>query len=106
MTETKSILKCIGIVTIPILVLAVAMMASSFHVVEEGHVGIYFKQGALQVIENWLLVRGHSTTTWTKFYPILTPSLLEWTISDILHDTYPLSRDQVSTDPLSLFLST
>ena len=73
MTETKSILKCIGVVTIPILVLAVAMMASSFHVVEEGHVGIYFKQGALQVIENWLLVRGHSTTTWTKFYPILTP---------------------------------
>ena len=54
MTETKSILKCIGVVTIPILVLAVAMMASSFHVVEEGHVGIYFKQGALQVIENWL----------------------------------------------------
>jgi len=48
MTETKSILKCIGVVTIPILVLAVAMMASSFHVVEEGHVGIYFKQGALQ----------------------------------------------------------
>jgi len=50
MTETKSILKCIGVVTIPILVLAVAMMASSFHVVEEGHVGIYFKQGALQEI--------------------------------------------------------
>ena len=57
MTETKSILKCIGVVTIPILVLAVAMMASSFHVVEEGHVGIYFKQGALQVIENWLPIK-------------------------------------------------
>ena len=57
MTETKNILKCIGVVTIPILVLSVAMMASSFHVVEEGHVGIYFKQGALQVIENWLPIR-------------------------------------------------
>ena len=41
--------------------------------------------------------RGHSTTTLTKFYPILTPSPLEWTIVDILHDTYPLSRDQAWT---------
>jgi hypothetical protein len=32
-------------------------------------------------------IGGHSTTTWTKFYPILTPSSLEWTIVDILHDT-------------------
>ena len=35
---------------------------------------------------------GHSTTTWTKFYPILTPSPLKWTIVDILHDTYPLFK--------------
>ena len=27
--------------------------------------------------------RGHSTTTWTKFSPILTPSPLEWTNMDI-----------------------
>ena len=46
---------------------------------------------------------GHSTTTWTKSYPILTPSYtgkstpLEWTIVDILHDTYPLSYDQAWT---------
>ena len=39
-------------------------------------------------------MRGHSTTTWTKFWQILTPSPLEWIIVDILHDTYPLSRDQ------------
>ena len=32
-------------------------------------------------------IRGHSTTTWTKFDPILTPSPLELTICDILHDT-------------------
>ena len=49
MTETKAILKCIGFITVPILILVIAMMASSFHVVEEGHVGIYFKQGALMV---------------------------------------------------------
>ena len=38
---------------------------------------------------------GHLTTTWTKFYPIFTPSPLEWT-------TYHLSRDShgISTDPL------
>ena len=33
-------------------------------------------------------------TTWTKFYPILTPSHLEWTTLDILQDTYHLSRDK------------
>ena len=32
-------------------------------------------------------IRGHSTTTWTKFDPILTPSPLEGSGS------YPLSRD-------------
>ena len=37
------------------------------------------------------LVRGHSTTTWTKFYPILTPSSLEWTSVDNLEDTYQMS---------------
>ena len=30
-------------------------------------------------------VWGHSTTTWTKFYPILTPTPLKWTCVDILH---------------------
>ena len=34
----------------------------------------------------------HSTATWTKFYPILTPSPLEWTIVDILHNIYPLLK--------------
>ena len=32
----------------------------------------------------WVMIRGHSTTTWTKFWPILTPSPLEWTSVDIL----------------------
>ena len=30
------------------------------------------------------MVRGHSTITWTKFWPLLTPSPLEWTSADIL----------------------
>ena len=29
---------------------------------------------------NSFIIRGHSTTTWTKFYPMLTPSPIEWTI--------------------------
>ena len=42
---------------------------------------------------------GHSTTTWTKFYQIMTPSPLKWTIVVIfnLHDTFPLSHDPVWT---------
>ena len=32
-----------------------------------------------------LRLRGHSRTTWTKFYPILTPSPLESTNIDILY---------------------
>ena len=47
--ETKDKIKCGALVIIPILILSVALMTSSFHVIQEGHVGIYFKQGALQV---------------------------------------------------------
>ena len=39
------------------------------------------------------IIRGHSKTTWTKFYPILTPTPLEWTKLDILHTIYPLSHN-------------
>ena len=56
-------------------------------------------------------VGGHSTTTWTIFYPILTPSLLEWTNMAILHTSYPLSVDPLvdfllKLTPSTLFLST
>ena len=34
------------------------------------------------------LLRGHSTTTWTKFNPILTPSPLAWTNRVILKNYY------------------
>ena len=56
-------------------------------------------------------VGGHSTTTWTIFYPILTPSLLEWTNMAILHTSYPLSVDPLvdfllKLTPSPLFLST
>ena len=42
---------------------------------------------------------GHSTTTWTKFYQIMTPSPLKWTIvvNFNLLGTFPLSHDQVWT---------
>ena len=47
-------------------------------------------QSILMYIFNYsLLLRGHSTTTWIKFYPILTPTPLEWTKMDILHTIYP-----------------
>ena len=45
----------------------------------------------------YISIKGHSTTMWTKFYPMLIPLPLEWTIVDILPDTCPLSSDQAST---------
>ena len=51
-------------------------------------------------------VGGHSTTTWTIFYPILTPSLLEWTNMAILHTSYPLSVDPLVDFLLKLPLPT
>ena len=38
------------------------------------------------ITEVGVMPRGHSTTTWTKFYPILTPFPLEWTIVNTLYD--------------------
>ena len=48
----------------------------------------------------------HSTTTWTKFYPILTPTPLEWTKMDILDTIHPMSRGLSYDPPIPLFLST
>ena len=44
---------------------------------------------------------GHSITTWIKFYPILTPTPLEWTKMDRLHTLYPFPRDPIGlyTEP-------
>ena len=55
------------------------------------------------------LLWGHSTTTWTKFYPILTPSPSSgqtWTF--YILSNYPLSHNpwKLSTDTIPLFLST
>ena len=41
----------------------------------------------------WITIRGHSKTTWTKVYPILTPTLLKWTKMDILNTIYKLLSD-------------
>ena len=52
-------------------------------------------------------LKTHSATTWTKFYPILTPSSspLGWTIVDILHDaSCHMTKRGISTDPLSPLL--
>ena len=35
----------------------------------------------------WSTIKGHSTTTWTKFYPILTP--YQFPIVDMLHTNFP-----------------
>ncbi len=47
--EPKEKLKCGLAILLPFLALCIAMMASSFHIIEEGNVGIYFRQGALMV---------------------------------------------------------
>ena len=39
----------VGCGTAVVLSLSIAMLAKSLHKIEEGHVGIYFKHGALQV---------------------------------------------------------
>ena len=36
-----------------------------------------------------------STSTWTKFYPILTPNPLKWTKIDISHTFYPLPHNHL-----------
>ena len=53
------------------------------------------------LIGNLYALKGHSTITWTKFYPILTP-FPPWV--DILHAIYPLLCDPrgLSTDSLPL----
>ena len=50
--KLNSFFLLIGFVAVPVLGILIAAMVSSFHVIDEGHVGIYFKQGALMVIEN------------------------------------------------------
>ena len=47
--ESKGVVKCMIGTGVAILGICIAMMASSFHTIEEGHVGVYFKQGALVV---------------------------------------------------------
>ena len=42
----------ICLVAVPVSILFLAMVISSIHFIEEGHVGIYYKYGALQVVEN------------------------------------------------------
>ena len=51
----------------------------------------------LYLIHRLPQTKGSFNNYMAKFYPILTPSPLKWTIVDILHYTYPLSRDQART---------
>lgn len=48
--DTKLKLKIGGIFFIVTTVLTAVLLSASMHVIDEGHVGIYFKQGALVVI--------------------------------------------------------
>ena len=62
---------------------------------------MYVYQKTELILKSLNVLGGHSTITWTRFYPILTPTLLNWTNMDILHTIYPLSRDPrgLSTGP-------
>ena len=55
---------------------------------------IWSKQLFIVICFIFLLLRfpwGHSTTTWIKFYPILTTYSLEWKIVDILPNTVQIA---------------
>ncbi len=62
--STGAKIKCLSVIFIPILALVIAIMVDSFHVIEEGNVGIYYRQGALQVkhknmvINQYLVLKG------------------------------------------------
>ena len=45
--EGKKLIQCCGLFSVLFVGLCIAMMASSFHIIEEGNVGVYYKQGAL-----------------------------------------------------------
>ena len=45
----KKLFKCGGVVFVAIIMLVAVLLAETLHVVEEGHVGVYFRNGALMV---------------------------------------------------------
>ena len=49
LTKSKKLFKCGGVVFVAITILVGALLAEILHVVEEGHVGVYFRNGALMV---------------------------------------------------------
>ena len=51
----KKLFKCGGVVFAAIIILFAVLLGNSLHVVEEGHVGVYFRNGALMVS----LLQGH-----------------------------------------------
>ena len=69
----------------------------TFHMIRKGILSLSWKLKCKKLDKLILLklLWGHSKTTWTKFYPILTPQPpeLEWIKMDILHTIYSLSHD-------------
>ena len=54
------------------------------------------KMGRRTLTRFFKLVRGHSSTTWTQFYPISTTYPLEWKIMNTFHATgYPSAKWQI-----------
>ena len=47
--SSKKLFKCGGVIFAAIIILVAVLLGNSLHVVEEGHVGVYFRNGALMV---------------------------------------------------------
>merc|ERR1711860_341875 len=45
--DSKKTVQCVGLFLVILIGFSIGLMASSFHVIEEGNVGVYYKQGAL-----------------------------------------------------------
>jgi len=47
MADSKKTVQCVGLFLVILIGFCIGMMASSFHIIDEGNVGVYYKQGAL-----------------------------------------------------------
>ena len=43
--DSKKTVQCVGLFLVILIGFSIGLMASSFHVIEEGNVGVYYKQG-------------------------------------------------------------
>ena len=45
MADSKKTVQCVGLFLVILIGFCIGMMASSFHIIDEGNVGVYYKQG-------------------------------------------------------------